>query len=130
MQEIEIKSPRRTNQKGNMDKVNSLFPQFPVEQTGPNHAFSKTHSNFQIDDQRVARLLVLLKQLDESAGGLEALPEPELSEIVWGAIRVCGFVDPIEAREVIAVVLDAIEIQNPFPERAASEGPRIALSDA
>lgn len=120
----------KTNQKGNMDKVNTLFPQFPVEQMGPNHAFSKTRSKFQIDDQRVARLLVLLKQLDQSAGGLEALPEPELSEIVWGAIRVCGFVDPIETQDVIAVVLDAIEMQDPFREGAASEGPGIALSDA
>ncbi|MGA8617375.1 MAG: LuxR C-terminal-related transcriptional regulator [Candidatus Sulfotelmatobacter sp.] len=40
------------------------------------------------------------------------MPEPELSEIVSSAIRVCGFRDPIEAREVIATVLDAIEMQD------------------
>ncbi len=40
----------------------------------------------------------LLQQLNESAEGLEALPEPELSEIVSSAIRVCGFIDPIEVR--------------------------------
>jgi hypothetical protein len=67
-------------------------------------------------DRRVAQLLVLLQQLDESAEGLEALPKPELSEIVSSAIRVCGFVDPIEARDVIATVLEALEIQDPIPE--------------
>jgi hypothetical protein len=40
------------------------------------------------------------------------LPKLELSEIVLSAIRMCGFVDPIEAREVIAIVLDAIEIRS------------------
>jgi hypothetical protein len=78
----------------------------------------------------VAQLLVLLRELNESAEGLERLPEPELSEIVSSAIRVCGFVDPIEARDVIAIVLDAIKMQDPIPEEAASEGPGIALSDA
>jgi hypothetical protein len=60
----------------------------------------------------VARLLVLLQQLDESAEGLKELPKLELSEIVVSAIRMCGFVDPIEARQVIAIVLDAIEIRS------------------
>ena len=49
---------------------------------------------------------------------------------VCSAIGVCGFVDPIEARDVIAIVLDAIEMPDPIPEEAASEGPGIALSDA
>jgi hypothetical protein len=78
-------------------------------------AFGKTCSDSALQSQRVAQLLVLLRQLDESAEGLEGLPEPELSEIVSSAIRVCGFVDPIEARDVIAIVLDAIEIQDPIP---------------
>jgi hypothetical protein len=62
--------------------------------------------------------------------GLEALPEPELSEIVSSAIRLCGFVDPVEARHVIAIVLDAIEMKSPIPEEGASEGLGIALCDA
>ncbi len=61
-------------------------------------------------------MLVLLQQIDESAEGLDALPKPELSELVSGAIRVCGFVDPIKARDVIATVLDALDIQDPIPE--------------
>ena len=106
-----------------MDKVNALFLH-SVKHMGPNHAFGKTcsDSDLQSQDQRVAQLLVLLRLLDESAEGLERLPEPELSEIVSSAIQVCGFVDPIEARDVIAIVLDAIEIQDPIPERAALEG--------
>jgi len=36
--------------------------------------------------------------------------------IVSSASRRCGFVDPIEARDAIAAVLDAIEAQNPMPE--------------
>jgi len=57
-------------------------------------------------------MLVLLEQLDESAEGLEKLPKPELNEIVCSAIRVCGFVDSIEARDVIAIILDAIGIRS------------------
>jgi hypothetical protein len=108
-----------------MDKVNALFLDSSVEHMGPNHAFGKTcsDSDLQSQDPRVAQLLVLLRLLDESVEGLERLPEPELSEIVCSAIRVCGFVDLIEARDVIAIVLDAIEIQDPIPERAGSEGP-------
>ena len=115
-----------------MDKVNALFLHSSVENMCPNRVFGKTcsDSDLQIHDTRVTRLLVLLQQLDESAEGLEALQEPELGEIVCSAIGVCGFVDPIEARDVIAIVLDAIEMPDPIPEEAASEGPGIALSDA
>jgi hypothetical protein len=42
----------------------------------------------------------------------------------------CGFVDPIEARDVIAIVLDAIEMQDLIPKEAASEGQWMALSDS
>jgi len=102
-----------------MDKLDALLLYFAVEHMCAGQAFDKTF-----------RLLVLLKQLDESAAGLEMLHEPELNEIVSSAIRVCGFVDPIEARDVIAIVLDAIEMQAPIREEAASEGQGIALCDA
>jgi hypothetical protein len=97
-----------------MDKVDALFLHSSVEHMGLNRVFGKTcsDSDLQIHDTRVAQLLVLLQQLDESAEGLEELPKPELSEIVSSAIRMCGFVDPIEARDVIAIVLDAIEIRS------------------
>ena len=87
----------------------------------PNRVFAKTCSDFdlQIHDSWVARLLVLLQQLYESAEGRGALPEPELGEIVCSAVRVCVFVDPIEARDFFAIVLDAIEMQDLIPEGAA-----------
>jgi hypothetical protein len=66
---------------------------------------------------RLARLLVLLHQLDHSLRGLDALPELELSEIVGSAIDLCGFVDPLECREVIATVLAALEMRDPIPDR-------------
>ncbi len=69
-----------------------------------------------IDDQRVAQLLVLLQLLDESVGGLAALPAPELSEVVLSAVRLCGFVDECEALDVFATVLEAIEMPDPIPE--------------
>jgi hypothetical protein len=110
-----------------MDKLDALLLYFAVEHMCAGQAFDKTCADLHVDDKRVAWLLVLVKQLDESAAGLEMLHEPELNEIVSSAIRVCGFVDPIEARDVIAIVLDAIEMQAPIREEAASEGQGIAL---
>jgi hypothetical protein len=118
-----------------MDKVNELFfLHSSVVQMRPNHAFGCNCSNrdVHIQDQRVARLLVLLQQLDKAAAGLGALPNPELTEIVSSATRLCGFVDPLEALDVIAAVLgalkqdvistllDAVAVQYPDPE---SESP-------
>jgi hypothetical protein len=102
-----------------MDKGNRLFLHSSVEHMSPNNAFGKTFSNSDLDiqDKRVAQLLVLLHQLDESAGGLGALPEPELREVVSSAVRLCGFLNPIEARDVVATVLERFEMQDPIQER-------------
>ena len=115
-----------------MDKVDALFLHSSVEHMWLNRVSGKIYSDsdLQIHDKRVTQLLVLLQQLDESAEGLEELPKPELSEIVSSAIRVCGFVNPIEVRDLIAIVLEAIEMPDPIPEAAAAEAPGIALSDA
>jgi hypothetical protein len=66
-------------------------------------------------DNRVAQLLILLRQLNDCSGGLAALPKPELVEIVSSAVGICGFVNPIEAHDVIATVLDALEVRDPVP---------------
>jgi hypothetical protein len=66
-------------------------------------------------DQRVTHLLVLMRQIDESAGGLGTLPMSELSEIVCSAIELCGFEDPVEAGDVIKTVLQTIELSNQVP---------------
>jgi hypothetical protein len=101
-----------------MDKGNTLFFYSTVEDKCPNNVFGQTFSDSDRDvqDKRVAQLLVLLQQLHESAGGLGALPKPELSEVVSSVVRLCGFVNPIEARDVIDTVLDALEIEDPIPE--------------
>jgi hypothetical protein len=66
-------------------------------------------SSAAISDSRVARLLLVLRELDERVDGLEYLPKRELSELVSGAIGACGFTDPVEARSAIAAVLQAFE---------------------
>jgi len=66
-------------------------------------------------DQRVTHFLMLMRQIDESAGGLGILPMSELSEIVCSAIELCGFSDPVEARDVIKTVLQTIELSNKVP---------------
>jgi len=103
-----------------MDKGNNrLFLHSSAEHMSPNNVFGKAFSNSDSDiqDKRVAQLLVVLQQLDESAGGLGALPESELGEVVSSAVRLCGFLNPIEARYVIATVLEALEMRDPIPER-------------
>jgi hypothetical protein len=73
---------------------------------GPNERSSG--GNVHIADKRVAQLLLVLHELDESVAGLEELPKAELSDLISRAILACGFVDPIEARYAIAAVLEAI----------------------
>lgn len=100
-----------------MDKVNKGFHRFSDEHLCPRSAFGKTCSDpdLHIQDKRTAQLLMVLRQIHESTEGLRALPKPELSEILSGAVRLCGFVDPIEAQGVIATVLYGIEMQDPDP---------------
>jgi hypothetical protein len=97
-----------------MDKGNRLFLHSSVEHMSPKNVLAKTffNSDSDIQDKRVAQLLVLLQQLDESAGGLGAFPEPELREVVSSAVRLCGFLNPIEVRDVIATVLEALEMRS------------------
>jgi hypothetical protein len=68
-----------------------------------------TDASVGITDSRVARLLLVLSEINESVAGLESLPEAELAELVSGAIEACGFTDPVEVRSVVATVLQAIE---------------------
>jgi hypothetical protein len=102
-----------------MDKINKLFPDPSTEHIWPapevNQAFAD--SRVRITDERVARLLVILHELDESVAGLEELPpKTELTELISSAILSCGFVDPIGERYAIAAVLEAIEMHDSMPE--------------
>lgn len=68
-------------------------------------------------DNRLGRLLVLLQQLEASITGLETIPEDEFAEVIYAALRSCGFVEPVESYQVIATVLNALEKQHSAPER-------------
>ncbi|MHB8216364.1 MAG: hypothetical protein ACYDDS_09820 [Candidatus Sulfotelmatobacter sp.] len=85
----------------------------------PGRALGKTcfDSDQQPYDMRLPLLLVLLEQLDEHVHRLEGLPEFELSEIVSAAVRVCGFVEPMEALQAISTVLQELEMRDPVPGR-------------
>jgi hypothetical protein len=74
------------------------------------------NSDLHHSDNRLAHLLLLLRQVDTSIDGLAAIPENELSEIISAALRVCGFVEPIETYQAVAIVMDALERQYPMPD--------------
>jgi hypothetical protein len=102
-----------------MNKVDEpFFLCFPA-QIRPTAALSKTYSDssLYLKDKRVAQLLLLLQLLHRDVCGLAELPRPELSEIISSAVGVCGFINPIEAQDVIAVVLDAIETEDRVDDR-------------
>jgi hypothetical protein len=63
-----------------------------------------------IADSRVAQLLLVLSEIDESVAALGGLPESELRSLVFSAIRACGFTDPVEVHSVVATVLQAIDV--------------------
>jgi hypothetical protein len=101
-----------------MEKVNQVFLHLSPRYIRPNNVLAEAHSDSPtcLEDKRVAQLFLLLRQLQRSAGGLCGLPTPELTDIVSSAVRLCGFVDPRESREVIAAVLDALEMKEPMSE--------------
>jgi hypothetical protein len=101
-----------------MDKAIQLFFHSFAEPRRPNHAVAGVYFDapLYIKDKRVAQLSVLLRQLQESVGGLGALPKPELFEIISSAVQLCGFVNPNEMQAVIVTVLDAFDMQGPTPE--------------
>jgi hypothetical protein len=101
------------------DKGNGPSMYSSQEHMSSGNRFGKMFSNSYLDfqDKRVTRLLSLLHQLEESAGGLGALPAPELDEVLSSAVRLSGFSNPMEARDVIATVLEGLKIQTPIPEQ-------------
>jgi hypothetical protein len=105
-------------QQQTMDKGNRLLLHSSPERISANNAFgiASFNSHLDVQDKRVVQLLVLLQQLNTSAGGLGALPETELGEVIASAVRLCGFLNPIEARDVIATVLEGLKMQDPIPE--------------
>jgi hypothetical protein len=109
---------RAQNREAPMDKINKPFLDPSTERMWPTHEVNKAFADLKvrITDERVARLLLLLYELDESVAGLEELPKTELSELISSAILACGFVDPIEERYAISAVLEAIEMHDSMPQ--------------
>ena len=101
-----------------MDEINKPFLNLSTEHIWPTPEVSQVFADLKVrvTDERVARLLLMLHELDESVAGLEELPKTELSELISSAIQACGFVDPIEERYAIAAVLEAIERNDSMPE--------------
>jgi hypothetical protein len=62
-----------------------------------------------IREIRVASLLPVLGEIDETARGFGNLTVTELSGLVLTAITACGFTDPAEVRSVVENVLQALE---------------------
>jgi hypothetical protein len=79
--------------------------------------------DIQIDDQRVAKLLLVLSDLDEFFGGVEGLEQAQLRDLIWNALPACGFVDSTEAHYAIAAVLRIIEGPDP-PRDGLRKGTR------
>jgi len=73
-------------------------------------------SKIYMADERVARLLLVLHEIDQSLAGLEKLPLSEFTELASSAILACGFVDGTEARYAITAVLEVIEGRGTLPE--------------
>ena len=101
-----------------MDEINKPFLDLSTEHIWPTPEVSRVFADsiVRVTDERVARLLLMLHELDESVAGLEELPKTELSELISSAIQACGFVDPIEERYAIAAVLEAIEVHDSMTE--------------
>ena len=100
-----------------MNKTSELFPDWSTEPLHPDRTFGKAYSDARLylKDERVSQLVVLLQRVQESAGGLAALPKPQLNEIVSSAVQLCGFANAILAEDVIATVLEAFEMRDSVP---------------
>jgi len=81
-----------------------------IPESGAAHSDSKAH----IADKRIARLSLVLRELDQSVAAVPPLPQSKLSELIENAIASCGFTDRTEARYAITAVLEAIENRNPM----------------
>ncbi len=94
-----------------MEKMNSQFlnaPDVGVHLDG-SHRTKRVDSHLRTPDIRVARLLLVIRQLELCLAGLEYLPDSDLMELISCAIMACGFTEPAETRCAIAQVLEAIE---------------------
>jgi hypothetical protein len=69
----------------------------------------KVEPHLPFPDLRVARLLLVIRQLELRLASFEDLSDSDLMELISCAIVACGFTEPAETRCAIAQVLEAIE---------------------
>ncbi|MFZ0137807.1 MAG: hypothetical protein ACLPRE_02320 [Limisphaerales bacterium] len=101
-----------------MDKVGKPLFLSGAEHNRLHNAFGKVYSDssLYLKDERVAQLVLLLRLLHQDVGGLAALPKSELREIISSAVGVCGFANPVEAQDVLDVVMEVLETEPPITE--------------
>jgi hypothetical protein len=80
-----------------------------------NHPLS-TDSDIHVEDSRVAKLLLVLSELDQTFGGVEGIEQSQLRDLICNALPACGFVNTRDACYAIAAVLRIIE-GGAHPER-------------
>jgi hypothetical protein len=83
----------------------------------PECYMSRSDSKLHIADKRMARLLLVMHEIDRVVGGLRELPQSDLIQIASSAILACGFADGTEARHAITEVLEVIDRNRDIPER-------------
>ncbi len=71
--------------------------------------------NLYLKDERMARLLLLLRQLHDSTGSFWVFPNSELRDVIACAVGLCGFYNPVEARDVVSAIVEAIGPEDPIP---------------
>ena len=107
-----LRAPRRRYP---LDKM-KRFPDASTKYILPPPDLNTTRPESRVypSDKRLARLMLALRELDESLAGFEELPQTEISQLVSNAISACGFAEGTEAEYAIAAVLDAIERRDPL----------------
>lgn len=98
-----------------MDEFHQHLGGFAGMGRGDRELAKKLGGSDAITDIQVARLLLVLSEIDQCVAGFRHLPKEELSAVVLGAIAACGFTDPDEVRLVVATVLQAIEANDGVP---------------
>jgi hypothetical protein len=82
------------------------------------HPLSKD-CDIHVEDERVAKLLLVLSELDQSFGGVEGIEPSQLRDLICNALPACGFSNSRDACYAIAAVLRIIE-GGPHPQRVGS----------
>src|SRR5260370_20984012 len=97
-----------------MDEINKPFRDLSTEHIWPTPEVSQVFADLKVrvTDERVARLLLMLHELDESVAGFGELPQNPPSELISSAVPACGFVDPLEERDAHSARFWAREVDD------------------